>query len=1045
MIDFGKYAFKNKKLIYFVIAVLIFGGLYSAYDMSKLEDPEIKVKMAMVVAIRPGASAHEMEMEVTEPIEKNIRTIGELDNIQSWSYNDMAILQVEMKRTVKDDDIEQCWDMLRRKVNDVASTLPTGTSVQIQDDFGLVYGMFYALTGESVSHRELCDYARMIQREITDIDGVGRVTIYGKKEECIDIKMLPDKMASLGVSPAEVLATLKGQNDVYYTGYYDNGDNRVRVTVADRFKKIEQIRNMIIQGHEDDQLRLGDIAAISDGYATPIRNELLYNDEPALGIAIAAASGTDIVKIGKQVEKRLEEISESSLPAGTEFHQVFYQPDRVTDALSTFFINLIESVVIVIAILMLVMGFKSGIIIGISLVVIVIGSFLVLGMAGGSMQRVSLATFILAMGMLVDNAIVIIDGILVDIKQGKPRMEALTSIGKKTAMPLLGATLIAILAFLPVFLSPDTAGVYVRDLFIVLAVSLLLSWVLALVHVPLMADRYFKETKNKEENKEENKDPYSGIAYKWLRSVLSFGLKHKIAFVLLAIGLVALSGYGYRFMKQGFFPDMVYDQLYMEYKLPEGTNSTQVKKDLEEIRHYLQQKPIIKDITTSIGGTPARYNLVRSIALPSLSYGELIIDFTSAKDLEKNMDSLQKELEAMYPDAYIKLKRYNIMYKKYPIEVLVSGPDPAILHQISDSIKCIMENSPQICTITTDYDNAVPVLEVDYNQSDARRSGLSRKDISTSLLTAAGGIPVGTFYEGIHKNTIYLKCTADNGENIENLENVPMFALLPNISNLLSDEMVLKLKTGNLQKNEIIETAMQTTPLRQVSNGINIKWEDPVVPRYNGQRSQSVMCNPAAGVETEKARLSIAEQVEKIPLPDGYSIHWMGEKDASTQTMKYLFQNIPLGIVLMIAILIMLLKDYKKPLIIICCIPLLAIGIVGAMLISGQSFTFCAIVGALGLVGMMIKNCIVLMDEINSQIDSGKDPEEALISSSESRLRPVMMASLTTILGMIPLLSDAMFGSMAATIMGGLLFSTFAVLLYLPIFYAMFFRTGFKK
>lgn len=1036
MIDFGKFAFKNKKLIYFFIAVLIFGGLYSAYEMSKLEDPEIKVKMAMVVAVRPGASAHEMEMEVTEPIEKNIRTIGELDNVQSWSYNDMAILQVEMKRTVKDDDIEQCWDMLRRKINDVAATLPSGTSVRIQDDFGLVYGMFYALTGESISHRELCEYARMIQREITDIEGVGRVAIYGEKEECIDIKMLPDKMASLGVSPAEVLSTLKGQNDVYYTGYYDNGDNRVRVTVADRFKKIEQIRKMIIQGHEDDQLRLGDIASVTDGYVTPTRNELLYNDEPALGIAIAAASGTDIVKIGKQVEKRLAEISETTLPVGTEFHQVFYQPDRVKDALSTFFINLIESVVIVIAILMLVMGFKSGIIIGISLVVIVIGSFLVLGMAGGSMQRVSLATFILAMGMLVDNAIVIIDGILVDIKQGKPRHEALTSIGKKTAMPLLGATLIAILAFLPVFLSPDTAGVYVRDLFIVLAVSLLLSWVLALVHVPLMADRYFKNKKSDTENKE----PYNGIAYKWLRHVLSFGLKHKISFIMLAIGLVALSGYGYRFMKHGFFPDMVYDQLYMEYKLPEGTNSTKVKKDLEEIRHYLQQKPMIKDITTSIGGTPARYNLVRSIALPSLSYGELIIDFTSAKDLEKNMGALQKELEAMYPDAYIKLKRYNIMYKKYPIEVLVTGPDPAVLHQISDSIKYIMDNSPQICTITTDYDNAVPVLEVDYNQSDARRSGHSRQDISTSLLTAAGGIPVGTFYEGIHKNTIYLKCTADNGENIENLENVPIFSLMPNIANVLSDEMLLKLKTGNLQKNEIIETAMQTTPLRQVSNGINIKWEDPVVPRYNGQRSQSVMCNPVVGVETEKARLSIAEQVENIPLPDGYSIRWKGEKDASTQTMKYLFLNIPLGIVLMIAILIMLLKDYKKPMIIICCIPLLAIGIVGAMLITGQSFTFCAIVGALGLVGMLIKNCIVLIDEINSQIESGKDTTEALISSSESRLRPVMMASLTTILGMIPLLSDAMFGSMAATIMGGLLFSTFAVLLYLPIFYALYFK-----
>ncbi len=1040
MIDLGKFAFDNKKLIYFLIAVLIVGGLYSAYQMSKLEDPEIKVKMAMVVATRPGASAHEMELEVTEPLEKNIRTIGELDNVQSWSYNDLAILQVEMKRTVNDNDIEQCWDLLRRKVNDTASGLPAGTSVKVQDDFGLVYGMFYALTGDGISHKQLCDYADLIQRELTDIDGVGRVSLYGEKSECIDIKMLPDKMATLGVSPAEVLSTLKGQNNVYYTGYFDNGDNRVRVTVADRFKQIEQIRRMIIQGHEDDQLRLEDIATVEDGYSTPTRNELLYNDEPAIGIAVAAASGTDIVKVGKEVESKLSEIKSTRFPVGVEYHQVFYQPDRVTDALSTFFINLIESVIIVIAILMIVMGFKSGLIIGISLVIIVIGSFLLLGMSGGSMQRVSLASFILAMGMLVDNAIVIIDGILVDLRLGKPRREAMTSIGKKTAMPLLGATLIAILAFLPVFLSPDTAGVYVRDLFIVLAVSLMLSWILALVHVPLMANRMLTNIKT---DTNEN-DMYSGFAYRWLRKLLNFGLRHRWSSITGALILIALSCYGYQFMKQGFFPDMVYDQLYMEYKLPEGTNSTQVKKDLEQIRHYLQKRPEIHDITTSIGGTPARYNLVRSIATPSLSYGELIIDFESPKALENNMDEIQAELNKMYPDAYIKLKRYNIMYKKYPIEVLFTGPDPAILHSLADSVTNIMQNSPEICSITTDYDPEVPLLEVDFNQSSARRSGLSRQDISTSLLSAAGGIPVGTFYEGTHCNTLYLKCTEANGDNIDNLENVPLFSVLPNIGNILNEEMLLKLKTGSLQKNEIIESAMQTTPLRQVSRGINIKWEDPVVPHYNGQRSQTVMCSPVSGVETERARKSISQQIENIKLPAGYQLYWKGEKDASTQTMKYLFQNIPLGVVLMITILIMLLKDYKKPLIIICCIPLLAIGVVAAMLATGQSFTFCAIVGALGLVGMMIKNCIVLMDEINLQIGAGKDPAEALISSSESRLRAVMMASLTTILGMIPLLSDAMFGSMAATIMGGLLFSTFATLFFVPILYAMFFKIKVK-
>ena len=1036
MIDLGKYAFSNKKLIYFIIAVLVVGGLFSAWKMSKLEDPEIKVKMAMVVAVRPGASAHEMEMEVTEPLEKNIRTIGELDNVQSWSYNDLAILQVEMLRTVKDDDIEQCWDLLRRKVNDTAATLPGGTSVTVQDDFGLVYGMFYALTGDGLSHRELCDYARLIQREITDIEGVARVTLYGEKEECIDIKILPDKMANLGVSPAEVLSTLQGQNSVYYTGYYDNGSNRIRVTVADRFKQIEQIRSMIIQGHEDDQLRLGDIAIVEDSYSTPVRNELLFNDETAIGISIAAASGTDIVKVGKDVEAKLTQIKQTRFPIGTEIHKVFYQPERVTDALSTFFINLIESVVIVIAILMLVMGIKSGIIIGISLIVIVIGSFLLLGMADGSMQRVSLGAFILAMGMLVDNAIVIIDGILVDLKRGKPRMEALTAIGKKTAMPLLGATLIAILAFLPVFLSPDTAGVYVRDLFIVLAVSLMLSWILALTHAPLMADRYFADVKPDVSGK----DVYSGFAYRYLRSMLDFGLKHKYFSILFALVLVALSCFGYKYMKHGFFPDMVYDQLYMEYKLPEGTNSTQVKSDLEEIRHYLQKRPEIKDITTSIGGTPARYNLVRSIATPSLSYGELIIDFTSAKALESKIDEIQAELTQMYPDAYIKLKRYNIMYKKYPIEVMFTGPDPAVLHALADSVTTIMHDSKDVFAITTNYDNSIPLLEVDYNQSAARRSGLSRQDISMSLLTAAGGIPVGNFYEGTHKNTIYLKCANADGTAIDNLENVPLFSMLPNISGALNDEMLLKLKTGNISKSELIEAAMQTTPLRQVSDNINIRWEDPVVPRYNCQRSQTIMCSPVAGVETEKARQSIASRIENIKLPDGYHLYWKGEYDASTQTMKYLFQNIPLGIILMLTILIMLLKDYKKPMIIICCIPLLAIGIVSAMLITGQSFTFCAIVGALGLVGMMIKNCIVLMDEINIQIASGKDPKTALISSSESRLRPVMMASLTTILGMIPLLSDAMFGSMAACIMGGLLFSTFAVLLFVPILYAIFFK-----
>lgn len=1035
MINLGKWAFDNKKLVYFIVAVLLAGGLAAAYDMCKLEDPEIKVKMAMVVATRPGASAHEMEMEVTEPLEKNIRTIGEVDCVTSWSYNDLSIIQVEMKSIIPDKDIEQCWDMLRRKVSDTEKILPEGSSVIVQDDFGLVYGMLYTLTGDGADNRQLSDYARLIQRELKNIDGVARVIIYGEQDECINIEMLPERMATLGVSPVEVLATLKGQNGIFYTGYYDNGSKRVRVTVSDKFCEVEQIRQMIIQGHENDQLRLRDIAKVEKEYVSPVRNAMCYNGEPALGIAVAASSGTDILKVGKAVEKRLAELKEDHFPVGMEYHKVFYQPERVKDALTTFFINLIESVIIVVAILMLTMGFKSGVIIGLSLIITVVGSVFLLGMADGSMQRVSLATFILAMGMLVDNAIVIIDGILVDLKRGKPRMEAMTSIGKKTAMPLLGATLIAILAFLPIYMSPDTAGVYVRDLFIVLAVSLLLSWILALVHVPLMANSWLKPSLCEKEEV-----LYKGRIYDWLRKVLNFGLCHRISSVFVALSLVVLSIFGYRFMRQGFFPDMEYDQLYIEYKLPEGTNSDKVAHDLEEIRNFLKTRPEIRDITTSIGGSPARYNLVRSMATPSLSYGELIVDFESAVSLEKNIDEIQNQLLEKYPDAYVKLKRYNIMYKKYPIEALFTGPDPAVLHELADSARLIMEETPEVCLVTTDWEPSMPLLEINYNQMSARRSGLSRQDISMSLLSATDGIPVGVFYNGIHKNTIYLKCTEQNGQKIENFENVPLFSTVPNIGGLLNEETMLKIKAGNVEKGDIIETVLHTTPLNQVSEGVDVHWEDPVVPRYNGQRAQTVMCSPSPGVETEKARVAIAEKIENIELPEGYSLQWMGEKDASTQTMYYLFKNVPLGIVLMIAILILLFKDYRKPMIIICCVPLLAIGIVGAMLITGQTFTFCAIVGALGLIGMMTKNCIVLIDEIGEQIKSGIEPAKALISSSESRLRPVMMASLTTILGMIPLLSDPLFGSMAVTIMGGLLFSTLATLLFVPIFYAMFFK-----
>lgn len=1038
MIDISKWSFSNRNLIYFLIAVLLAGGIFGCYQMSKLEDPEIKVKLAMVVTTYPGASAHQVELEVTDPLEKQIRSMGNVNSIESYSFNDLSLIQVELTTTTQNEEVEQCWDKLRRRVTNATASLPSGASTPIvKDDFGDVYGLFYALTGDGFSDRELADYAELVKRNVNEIEGIERVEIYGKRSECIEISLLQDRMANLGVKPAEVLATLNGHNTTNYSGYFDNGEQRVRLNVSDKFTSVEEIRNMLIQGHDEDQLRINDIAKVEKTYASPVRNALLRDGEQALGILIAASSSADIVKVGAEVEKELAQLKADRFPVGIDYHKVFFQSDRVEDSLGTFVINLIESVAIVVFILMLTMGFKSGLIIGVSLVVTVLGTFLFLQSFDGTMQRVSLGAFILAMGMLVDNAIVIVDGILVDLKQGKPRMEALTAIGRQTAMPLLGATLIAIIAFLPIFMSPDTAGVYTRDLFIVLAVSLLLSWILALTHVPLMANRKLHPQVASDVA---SAQPYTGKTYALLRKALRFGLSHRWSFVGLMIGLLLLSGVGYGFMRQGFFPDMVYDQLYIEYKLPEGNNSTRVEKDLREMATYLQSRPEITHITTSIGGTPGRYNLVRSIANPSLAYGELIVDFTSPKELVNHLDEIQAGLTARFPDAYVKVKRYNLMFKKYPIEAQFTGPDPAVLHQLADSAKAIMQRSPYVHLITTDYEPQVPMLNIDYDQPAARALGLSRSDVSISLLAANGGIPVGTFYEGIHANTIYLKCLDEKGEPINNLANTQVFSTLPQLNSLLTKETLLQLKSGNIDKDELIDRVMGSTPLRQLSRSIDVRWEDPVIPRYNGQRSQRVQCSPISGVETEAARQSIAKEIEQIPLPKGYNLQWQGEKKASDQSMKYLFKNFPLAIILMIAILIMLFKDYRKPIIIFCCIPMVIVGVVAVMLLTGKTFNFVAIVGTLGLIGMLLKNGIVLMDEITLQLRQGVEPITALIDSAQSRLRPVSMAALTTILGMIPLLPDAMFGSMAAAIMGGLTFGTVVTLLFIPILYALFFH-----
>ena len=1037
-----EYALNNRALIRFFVITLVLGGIYSFFVMSKLEDPAITVTQAMVVTVYPGASAWQVELEVTDILEKSIRSMGDLDHIESHSMDNVSYILVELSATLPPAELQQNWDLLRRKVVNVQTQLPSGAQTpMVLDDFGDVYGMFYAMTSDGFGYQDMIDYADLVTRNVLDIDGVSGVVLYGERPSCVNIDIQEAKMANLGVHPAEIMLTLKGQNATVYSGYYNSGEKRVKVGVDDRFKGLKDIQDLLIRGHEESNIRLGDVAQITKGYIEPQQEGLSYDSLPAIGISIAMEKGGNIIELGKKIDKELAKLKQNIIPVGIDFKKVFFQPTRVKNAIDVFMINLLESVLIVILVVMLAMGIRCGYIVGIGLVIVVLGSVLILHMLDGTLQRVSLASFIVAMGMLVDNAIVIVDGIMVDLKRGITKPAALVNITKKTALPLLGATTIGILTFLPIYMSPDTTGQYVRDLFIVLAVSLWLSWLLALVYVPIQADKVFKIKPIEFSQKE---DPFSGKIYQNYQKLLKFSIHYRWSFIGVTIALLAVSIYGFQFIRQGFFPDLSYNQCYIEYKMPYGTNPETVKNDLADISKYLRSQADITAVTTSLGGTPSRYNLVRTVAEPALSYGELIVNFSSPESLKDHLSELQTYLTSHYPQAYVRVKRYNLMYMEFPIQLMISGPDPAILKQLSKQVEDIMKAEPMANLVTNDWGDETPEMNVKYTQENACNLNLSRGDVGLALLAATDGLPIASYYEGEHMLPIYFRSVNAMNKRSEQLNTLPVWSMQPS-TNGINMGTVRELMTGALDEEQLLKRLISPTPLNQISSGIDIKWEVPIVRRYNGQRAISVQCNNAPGYTATEVRNSILPKIDSIQFPPGYTTEWQGEYMASSSSQSYLFKNIPIAVVIILSILIALFRDYRRPLMILLCLPLAVSGVVSGMLLADKEFGFVAIVGALGLVGMMIKNGVVLVDEVDVQIRSGKDTFLALIDASTSRFRPVFLAAMTTILGMIPLVNDDMFGALAVTIMGGLFVGTVVTLIILPILYSLFFHINNSK
>ncbi len=1037
MMHISEMVFQRKTIFYFLLVAIVVGGILSFQSISKFEDPEIVVMQARVITIYPGASAHEVELQVTDVLENELSTLSDINLIMSKSEENVSMITVELKMTVPQGEIPQRWEFLRRKVTAALPKLPAGVQTpMIIDDFGDVYGMFYAMTAEGYDYEEMQKYAEFVKQELLEVDGVKRVAIYGVPGPVADIILPAETMGELGVFPLQIMSAISGQNQTVYPGVLETGDQLVRLGVSDKITSIDDLKNIQIRGVHGDQFQLGDIATIQKGYSTPRRNTMTLNNEKALAISASMELGENIIEVGRRVEKRMEEIR-GSIPAGFHFEKVFFQPDVVKKAIDSFMWNLLASVAIVILVLMLTMGLRSGVIIGVGLVLTVLATFPILLVSGGTLQRISLGAFIVAMGMLVDNAIVVTDGILVDLGNGVKRITALTRTAKRTAMPLLGATLITVTAFLPVFLSKDTAGTYARDLFVVLCISLLVSWVLALTQIPLFSEKWLKiKGEGSTEPRPERK------AQRAVRRILSFLINHKLATIAVVTLLMLLAGLNVRNIQNAFFPDLNYNQVYVEYKLPDGTSPDRVNADLHQITSHLLKMEEVKMVVGSHGMTPTRYCLVRAIGEPADHVGELIVNFEDYRTMVRMKPVLEKYIHENYPDAAIRIRKYNLSVKaSHTLEVEFRGPDPAVLHRLSNQVQEIMRRNPGTdkYTISDDWNPMGKSMIAQYDPTLATRAGVSRSDLSNALLASTTGLPLGKFYDGAMAYTIQMKTRAADGSLLQDLSDIPVWSMLPDVGRLLGVD-AMEVLYGTKTVDDITKELISPVPLSAVTSGIGLNWEETLIRRTNGKRSIQAQCEPAEGFSPAQVRRSMMKEVAAIDLPESYSYKWVGEHDLQRDALRNIFSYLPLSIMVIILILILLFNDVRKPLIVLVVIPLTAIGVVPGLVLTRSPFTFMAIVGAIGLIGMLIKNSVVLLDEIEKQTGEGIPRFTALLNATIARTRPVAMASVTTILGMLPLVTDPMYRSMAVTIISGLLVGTIITLVFVPILYAFFFR-----
>ncbi|MBR5845124.1 MAG: efflux RND transporter permease subunit [Rikenellaceae bacterium] len=998
-----EYSLRRPRVVWFVLAVMLIGGVYAFTRLGKKEDAPFVIKSAVLMTHYDGASPEEVERLVTEPIEREIQTMRSLHKITSESYYGLSRIVVELSPATPAERMPQMWDELRRKVQNVQNQLPDGASeISVGDDFGDLYGIYYGLKGdEGIDDEELRQWAQEIKRRVVTLDGVQKVALYGEQQPVVNVYVSMARLSNFSIRPESIIAAMSGQNRVVDSGEKLAGEMQIRILETGTYRSLDDIANQLLTSSEGKQFRLGDVARIEREVVEPPTSIMRVDGQRAIGIGIATDLARDVVRSGRAVAEELRQIA-AQMPLGMEIVTLYPEDEIAREANNQFIINLLESVAIVVAVIMLVMGLRQGVVIGSSLLLAIGGTMLIMLVVGEGLNRTSLAGFIIAMGMLVDNAIVVVDNARRAIARGKKPAEALVEGASRPKWNLLGATLIAICSFLPLQLAASAVAEMVKPLFVVLACSLLLSWVLALTQTPLLGIALIHPATRS-----------ASTDLQRFTCVLEWLLRHRTVTVVVVVALFVGSLVAMRVMPQNFFPSLDKPYFRADCYLPDGFNIRATAARVDSLCAWLQRQPSVRRVSATVGSTPPRYYLASSSVGPRDNFANILVELTTADSTAAVEQRFYEYTLENQPDIWLRSSLFKLSpATESAIEFGFIGNDIDTLTQLTERAMAIMREDGGATSIRNSWGNRVPTWLPVYSQMTGQRIRVTREQMARSITLATSGYELGVFREDDRRVPIALKDENIDNYNLTNMQVLPVFN--PN---------------GRVY------------PLEQAVEEFDFDYRLGVIKRFNRERVMKAQCEPLRGQNSKQLFDRLHERIEReVALPEGYSLRIFGEQESQSESNAALAANMPLAMVLIFFILLLLFGDYRRPIVILLMLPLIFVGVVAGLAVTGRMFDFFALLGLLGLVGMNIKNAVVLVDQIDIEMRSGRDRYEALVRATRSRVVPVVLASVTTILGMLPLLFDAMFGGMAATIMGGLLMATLLTIFFLPVCYSIFFN-----